>query len=133
MGVFRNDSPEPRSVPGNPALASVLKLAYFWRAVSKQTPVKQSFVILDGHCAGPGLCPLSRVQPGEVVCIRELVASPDMRMRLREMGFCEKQRIKLLSRHSNLICQVCNARLGISKRLADNILVEPLHARRQAA
>lgn len=49
------------------------------------------------------------------------------------MGFYEKQRIKLLSRHSNLICQVCNARLGISRRLAETILVEPLPVQRQAA
>jgi Fe2+ transport system protein FeoA len=68
-----------------------------------------------------------------VVCIRQLSGAPDMRERLREMGFCEQQRIKLLSRHSNLICQVCNARLGISRRLAETILVEPLPVQRQAA
>lgn len=48
------------------------------------------------------------------------------------MGFCEEQRIKLLSRHSNLICLVCNARLGISERLAENILVELLPAPQKA-
>ncbi len=42
------------------------------------------------------------------------------------MGLGEQQRIRLVSRHSNLICQVCNARLGISEELADNILVEPV-------
>jgi Fe2+ transport system protein FeoA len=73
------------------------------------------------------------VRAGEEVCIRQLAASPEVRARLREMGFCEKQRIKLLSRHSNLICLVCNARLGISRRLADTILVEPLPVQRQAA
>jgi hypothetical protein len=49
------------------------------------------------------------------------------------MGFCEKQKIKLLSRHSNLICLVCNARLGISRRLAETILVEAMPVQRQAA
>jgi len=44
--------------------------------------------------------------------------------RLREMGFCEEQRIKLVSRASNYICQVCNARLGISQKLAESIWVE---------
>jgi hypothetical protein len=48
------------------------------------------------------------------------------------MGFCEQQRIKLLSRHSNIICQVCNARLGISKQLAETILVELPPARKAA-
>jgi Fe2+ transport system protein FeoA len=89
----------------------------------------QTFVVVDGECAGPQVCPLSRVKAGTVVCIKELAASPELRVRLREMGFCEQQRIKLLSRHSNIICQVCNARLGISKQLAETILVEPLHAK----
>ncbi len=96
--------------------------------MNKQT----EYVILEGQCAGPSVCPLSRVKAGTVVCIKELATSPELRVRLREMGFCEQQRIKLLSRHSNIICQVCNARLGISKRLAETILVEPLPARKAA-
>ena len=49
------------------------------------------------------------------------------------MGFCEEQRIKLLSQHSNVICQVCNARLGISAELAETIWVEPLQAEEKVA
>ena len=60
------------------------------------------------------------------MCIKGLEASPDVSDRLREMGFCEEQKIKLVSRHSNYICQVCNARLGISHKLAETIIVEPL-------
>jgi Fe2+ transport system protein FeoA len=88
---------------------------------------------VDGECAGPSVCPLSRVKTGAVVCIKELAASPELQARLREMGFCEEQKIKLLSRDSNIICQVCNARLGISKRLAEAILVEALPAQTEAA
>jgi Fe2+ transport system protein FeoA len=88
---------------------------------------------VDGECAGPSVCPLSRVKTGAVVCIKELAASPELQARLREMGFCEEQKIKLLSRDSNIICQVCNARLGISKRLAESILVEALPAQTEAA
>ena len=61
-----------------------------------------------------------------MVCIKRLAAAPDLSDRLRELGFCEEQKIRLLSRDSNLICQVCNARLGISEELAESILVEPL-------
>ena len=61
-----------------------------------------------------------------VVCIKQLTTSPETSERLRELGFCEQQRIRLLSRHSNLICLVCNSRLGISEELAQNILVEPV-------
>ena len=80
----------------------------------------------DGHCPQPFLCPLSRVNTGVAVRIKQLSAPPEVTHRLREMGFCEEQKIKLLSRQSDLICQVCNARLGISSRLAEQIIVEPL-------
>ena len=56
-----------------------------------------------------------------------------MSKRLRELGFCEEQRVKLLSRNPNLICQVCNARLGLSSQLADLIWVEKIKSRRLAA
>lgn len=77
----------------------------------------------QGHCE-PDLCPLSRVVAGTAVRIKRLDAPPEVTSRLRELGFCEEQQIKLLSRHSNFICLVCNARLGISTELAQNILVE---------
>ena len=86
------------------------------------------FVLLEGHCARPKLCPLSGVKAGAVVCIKELAAAPDVKERLRELGFYEEQKIKLLSSSSSYICQVCNARLGISQKLADSILVEAVVA-----
>lgn len=72
------------------------------------------------------VCPLSQVQPGTVCRIKELLAEPEISKRLRELGFCEQQQIRLLSQERTMICQVCNARLGISARLAEAILVEPL-------
>ena len=86
----------------------------------------------DDPCPQPFLCPLSNVNTGVAVRIKQLSAPPEVTHRLREMGFCEEQKIKLLSRHSNLICQVCNARLGISTRLAEKILVEPLSRQKVA-
>jgi len=90
------------------------------------------YVILEGHCAGPRVCPLSRVKAGAVVCIRHLSATPEISDRLRELGFCEDQQIKLVTSNSSYICQVCNARLGISKKLADSILVEAVSVPRSA-
>ncbi len=89
---------------------------------------KPTCVILDGQCAGPQVCPLSRVQTGAVVCIKQLATAPDITDRLRELGFCEEQHIKLVARDSNFICLVCNARLGISVELADSIMVEAVAA-----
>ncbi len=76
----------------------------------------------------PFICPLSQVRVGSACRVKQLSASPELADRLRELGFCEEQRIKLLSQHAGVICQVCNVRLGISLRLAAEIWVEPLPA-----
>src|SRR3954470_4169353 len=83
----------------------------------------------NGCTREPFLCPLSRVVAGTAVRIKQISASPEITHRLRELGFCEEQQIKLVSRQTNLICQVCNARLGISSQIADSILVEPILSR----
>ncbi len=72
------------------------------------------------------VCPLSQIPSGTVCRIKQLLASPDLSVRLREMGFCEDQKIRLLIQQRCMICQVCNARLGISEQLARSILVEPI-------
>ena len=77
-------------------------------------------------CAEAATCPLSQVEAGTVVCIKQLTAQPDVIGRLREMGLGEEQRVRLISRHPSLICQVCNARVALSQDLAKAILVEPL-------
>lgn len=73
-------------------------------------------------------CPLNLVETGVAVRIKKLCASPDVQVRLRELGFCEDQIIRLLTNRTNYICQVCNARLALSQKLAELILVEPLQA-----
>ncbi len=72
------------------------------------------------------ICPLSRVRAGVAVRIKQLCAAPEVQNRLRELGFCEDQIIRLLTSQTNFICQVCNARLAISEQLARLIMVEPL-------
>jgi ferrous iron transport protein A len=71
-------------------------------------------------------CPLSQVAIGTLVRIKELSAGHEMCQRLREMGLCEEQQVKLLYKQKNVICQVCNLRLGLSHQLAETIIVEPL-------
>ncbi len=74
------------------------------------------------------VCPLSLVKAGVAVRIRQLCASPRMQNRLRELGFCEDQVIRLLTSHTNYICQICNSRLAISEQLAKLIMVEMIPA-----
>jgi ferrous iron transport protein A len=79
------------------------------------------------------VCPLTQVQPGTRCRIKQLLASPELAHRLRELGFCEEQQIRLLTQERTMICQVCNARLGISAQLAEAILVQPIRGSRRAA
>jgi Fe2+ transport system protein FeoA len=99
------------------------------RAVSETA---ETCLVLDGQCAEPGLCPLSEIKAGAVVCVKRLNSSHDVKVRLRELGLREEQRIRLVSRQSSYICQVCNARLGISERLAEQVMVQPVPAKSAA-
>jgi Fe2+ transport system protein FeoA len=84
-----------------------------------------SWMIENSQCPDNcEVCPLNLVQSGVAVRIKQLCATPDMQQRLRELGFCEEQVIRLLTTRNNLICQVCNARLAISESLAKMILVQ---------
>ena len=74
------------------------------------------------------VCPLSRVKAGVAVRIKQLCAAPEVQNRLREIGFCEDQIIRLVTSQNNFICLVCNARLAISEQLAKLIMVEPVAA-----
>ena len=78
------------------------------------------------HCGQPELCPLNQVSAGTAVRIKQLSASPEISHRLREMGFGEERRVRVVSQEANVICQVCHARLGLSQQLAAAILVQPL-------
>jgi Fe2+ transport system protein FeoA len=82
---------------------------------------------------GVVLYPLTKVRAGCVVVIKQLTASPETNQRLREMGFGEEQRVKVVTLQNNVLCQVCNARLGLSAKLAESILVQQITARRLAA
>ena len=77
-------------------------------------------------CGQPELCPLNEVSAGTAVRIKHLSASPEVSHRLREMGFGEERQVRVVSQQANVICQVCHARLGLSRQLAGAILVEPL-------
>ena len=79
-------------------------------------------------CSGAPWCPLNQVRSGARVVIRKLGSSPEVSRRLRELGICEDQVIRLLNRSTNIVCLVCNARLALNARLAETILVEPLAA-----
>src|SRR5688572_15265139 len=94
--------------------------------IGLSSPTMSESAAVESECRQPFICPLSKVRAGTAVRIKQLSASSEVTHRLREMGFCEEQKIKLLSQQTNVICQVCNVRVGISAQLAERILVEPL-------
>ncbi len=68
--------------------------------------------------------PLSEVPAGRFVRIRELQSAPDVCHRLRELGFCENALVRCMTNaEGTLICEVCNARVGINHDVAKNIVV----------
>ncbi len=44
--------------------------------------------------------------------------------RLREMGFCEKSEVEKIADSGTLICKVCDAKVILSKGLAQNVMVK---------
>jgi len=67
---------------------------------------------------------LSRL--GEKVRVFRIDAQEVVCQRLREMGFCEQAEVRVLNRSGGLICQVCGARVCLSRQLADSIFVTPV-------
>lgn len=104
-------------------LATGFQLTYFLRTVNET---------LNSAVRTDNFFPLSEAKAGASVRIKLVSASPEVTSRLREMGFCEEQKIRLISQHTHVICQVCHARLGISRQLAEKIMVEPLTGQKAA-
>jgi Fe2+ transport system protein FeoA len=79
---------------------------------------------MEGRRPGRRISSLDTVQPGKMVRIKKLCAGDETDCRLREIGVCEGQIIRLIARHASLICQVCNTRLALNAGLGRAILVE---------
>jgi Fe2+ transport system protein FeoA len=72
----------------------------------------------------PGLVPLTQVRAGFTARIRVLAAQPEAACRLRELGLCEGFCVTPLTSGQTTICRVQSARLALSRRLAECVLVE---------
>lgn len=75
------------------------------------------------NCPAP-LTPLSEAESGRLLYVERLEGTESICRRLREVGFCEKAEIKLLSRGGQMICSVCGTRLALSRKLAKKIWVK---------
>jgi ferrous iron transport protein A len=67
---------------------------------------------------------LSNAPVGKRLSIRQINSRPEVCVRLRELGFCEKAIVRCISRNSVcLICEICNTRIGLDTGVASNIFV----------
>ncbi len=74
------------------------------------------------------LLDLCQAQVGAKLRVRGLKSGPSVCQRLREIGFCELAEIHKVADNGTLICQVCGARLALSRRLGKEIMVEQVAA-----
>ena len=72
-------------------------------------------------------CPLSSVPIGTFCKIKRIECpSMECARRILEMGLCKNREIQILSSNCSVICKSCQFRVGMSKKVADSIIVELL-------
>ena len=70
------------------------------------------------------ICRLSHVPTGSSVIVHQLDANDIGMPRLMAMGVCVGRRIEVVRQGNPLIVRLLGARVGISGRLAEHVLVE---------
>lgn len=70
---------------------------------------------------------LAQTPQGKKVKISKVDTQPETCQRLLELGFCENATIRcVINGSSQLICEVCNTRVGLHHSIAKSILVSPI-------
>lgn len=70
---------------------------------------------------------LTQTPAGKKVKISKLQSQPETCQRLLELGFCENATVRcVINGSSQLICEVCNTRVGLHHSIADSIIVSPV-------
>jgi Fe2+ transport system protein FeoA len=80
---------------------------------------------MDCGTKNASVCTLPEIRKGQRVRVHSIDGEAVACQRLRELGFCEKAEVKVLTNHGPMICQVCGSKVGLSKQVASAILVEP--------
>lgn len=70
---------------------------------------------------------LAQTPTGKKVRISKVESQPENCQRLLELGFCENATIRcIVNGSSQLICEVCNTKIGLHHSIANSILVTPI-------
>lgn len=75
--------------------------------------------------AAPQPVPLDELPLGVCAIVHHVEADNDDMRRLMTLGICAGRRIELIQRGDPMILRVFNSRLGVSRRLARRVLVQP--------
>lgn len=76
-------------------------------------------------CASPEKN-LAQADIGRQLQVKCLHGEESACQRLREMGFCESSVVEKIADSGALICKVCDSKVVISKKLAENIVVSDI-------
>jgi Fe2+ transport system protein FeoA len=69
---------------------------------------------------------LSEIPVGTDCTVHDIQSQPETRQRLREIGFNENAVIRMVAKNSSqLICEVHNTRIGMHRRIANDIVIKP--------
>lgn len=68
---------------------------------------------------------LSHLPTGQIARVRGLPDDDGPFLRLRAMGLCEGRRIEVVRHGSRMIVSLSGVRIGVDRRLAEAITVEP--------
>jgi Fe2+ transport system protein FeoA len=68
---------------------------------------------------------LSHLPTGQTARVRALPADDEPFLRLRAMGLCEGRKIEVIRHGSRMIVSLSGVRIGVDRRLAEAIEVEP--------
>ncbi|MFA6540089.1 MAG: FeoA family protein [Bacteroidota bacterium] len=69
---------------------------------------------------------LAHTPVGTTVRVSRIESQPETCIRLLELGFCEDAIIRpVVSGSSQMICEICNTRVGLHHSIAKSIIVIP--------
>ena len=74
----------------------------------------------------PQSVPLPDIPKGAKVRVHRIDDANVSCQRLREMGFCEEAEVQVLKNEGTVVCRVCGSRVGLSRQLANAVLVAPV-------
>ncbi len=72
---------------------------------------------------------LGEARPGATVRVVRVEGEAALSRRLREMGFCEQAEVRVASVGAQVVCHVRGSRVGLSRGLAESIVVSGVEAR----